>query len=176
MILNSIPRRWAGAYFNGDFFEVQTYSGYGISVPDPLFERLVLEKSASNLELGSALSLALAQSRFLNTPDARGDLLVSTRCVAAEAEWASKMMHRFKYKTKVALYGKLHFCNILEMHGLISISPNIHDKSLSWIGNTESEAKTITVSSNSSAEELGAALRAGFKACSGRGAEVLARL
>lgn len=171
-----MPRRWAGAYFNGDFFEIQTCSGYGIFVSDPLFERLVLDTSASNLELGNALLLALAQSRFLNTPEARGDLLLSTRCVAAETEWALKMMLRFNYKTKTALYGKLHICNTEEMQGFISISPNFHDKSMSWIGTKESEAKKITVPSISCAEELGAALRAGFKACSGRGSEVLAKL
>lgn len=177
MNLNSIPRRWAGAYFNGDFIEVYTQSGYGMFVADPLFEGIVLPPSATNIQLGEALISTLSNSRFLTTPEARGDLLVSARCIAAEAQWAAKLMQRFFYKTKVALYGKLHICNAQEMDNLVTFTPFVHDKTMSWIGTKESEAKKIIVPSNSTVEEeLGAALRAGFKACSGRGSEVLEKL
>ena len=170
------PRRCAGAYFNGDFFEIDTQSGYRMFTADPLYEGIILAPNASNSELGDAVKTCLRQSRFLPTPELRGDLLVATRYVKAAEEWAAKMVLQFKYKNKTALYNKMHTCEIEELDSIISIASNIHDKLMNWTATREMEASKITVPSNSSAEELGAALRAGFKACSGRGSDVLEKL
>ena len=169
-------RRCAGAYFNGDFFEIKTQSGYVMFAADPLYEGIVLAPNASNSELGEAIKTCLRQSRFLPTPELRGDLLLATRNVKAAEEWGAKRMLQFKYKNKTALYNKMHTCEIEELDDVISIASNIHDKLMNWTATRDMEASKITVPSNSSVDELGAALRAGFKACSGRGAEVLATL
>jgi hypothetical protein len=65
--MNDIVKKksWASAYFNGDFYCIDTNSGYRNCMRDPQGKQHLLPPSASDEELGLAITDALAHSRFI---------------------------------------------------------------------------------------------------------------
>lgn len=58
--------RYAGAYFNEDFYIIATYSGFGIGTrQDYKGENLILPAQSSDTALGEALNQALSKTRYV---------------------------------------------------------------------------------------------------------------
>ena len=71
--MTAVPRlSWAEAKRNGDFIQVETYSGYGITTFDPLGKQHLLAAGASDDDIGTAVLDCLEHSRFI-PPDESPD-------------------------------------------------------------------------------------------------------
>jgi hypothetical protein len=69
------------------------------------------------------------------------------------------------YKTKTALFQNMKLCSITLSKGTIKIDPTIHEKLEAWGRNKGDGIEDVLVPANSSASEIGAALRLGFSRC-----------
>lgn len=172
MVVPLSPRKSAAAKFNGDFYEVVTLSGYGRLTADPLGLRRQLEPNASDLQLGEAVRECLAKSRFLDTPEKRGDLFHRDRMTAAAAAWETSIMERYKYKSKAAIYRMMRWVDVDEVNNQIEVTPSFNDRGKVFTAEGIAPEMRIQLPSDASATAVGAALREAFRRCRGPGAEV----
>ncbi len=61
-------------------------------------------------------------------------------------------------------------CSAEEFEGLITIKPTFHDKLEGFSGDGISESEYVTITSKSSAEDVGKAVLLAFSRCKGKGA------
>lgn len=153
-------------YFNGDFYEVVTLSGYRLLTRDETSYVKLLFPECSNTELGKALETALEKSRIID-PD-NDDLLNREMVAIRYKRWVADKMDIFNYKTKRALFKKMHLCNIRKINGSITIEPMLHEKIETWSGDGISESDYVVIPDSSSSEEIGAAIRLAFSRCRSR--------
>lgn len=176
--MNEITRgAWAGAYRNGDFLLVETWSGYrGIDSRDYKGIQNFVTFNASDEELGVAVMEALARSRWVlpirkndsaYPADVEFDLDLYDYKQAAErhAIWIKALMERYNYKTKRALFKDMENCQIAVKDGTMKIVPLRHTKLEQWEGFGPNDAGAVEISADSSSAEIGAALRLAFARC-----------
>lgn len=166
------PRKSAAAKFNGDFFEIVTLSGYGRLTADPLGLRLQLAPDVADQQLGEAARDCLAKSRFLDTPEKRGDLFHRDRIAAQAAAWESLIMERYKYKSKAAIYRNMRWVDVDEINDQIELTPSFNDRGKVATAEGITPDMHILLPSDVSVIALGAALREAFRRCRGPGAHV----
>ncbi|MGV8042624.1 MAG: contact-dependent growth inhibition system immunity protein [Thermoanaerobaculaceae bacterium] len=149
---------------NGDFFCIETFSGYRTAVRDPQGRQYLLSPDATDDALGEALLAALAASRFLTLQDAQllTDFDASSR---RYAEWVNNLMGRYGYKTRRALFKSMKSCWVEEEGASISIRPTHHEKLEGWSGEGIAPGDYVVVPSDSAAAFVGAALRVAFNRC-----------
>lgn len=176
--MNEIVRGyWARALFNGDFICVETWSGYrGVDQLDDKGKQHLLVPDASDEVLGTAVLDAMAHSRFV-LPAPRTDVWIHPevefdmelydykKSIERYAAWTKALMERYGYKTKRALFKEMKSCSIESKNGVIDIRPKHHEKLEGWSGEGITEEDHIKLAANSSAAEIGAALRLAFSRC-----------
>lgn len=79
--------------------------------------------------------------------------------------WVANLMEQYGYKTKRALFKNMMRCSLEISDGFLTISPSYHEKLEAWSGTGIDENDDVILSVNSSAEEIGAALRLAFSRC-----------
>lgn len=177
--MNGIVRGyWADAYYNGDFICVKTRSGYrgGTEGGDPKGKQYLLPPDASDIALGAAVLDAMAHSRFV-LPAPRTDVWIHPevefdmelydykKSIERYAAWTKALMERYGYKTKRALFKQMKLCGIDSKNGVVDIRPSYHEKLEGWSGDGITEEDHVKLAANSSAAEIGAALRLAFSRC-----------
>jgi Protein of unknown function (DUF1436). len=158
-----IWQKQTSAYFNNDLFIIKAFSGYRAGLMDPLAHDYCLAPDCSNAELGQALLSSLAESRALPIEEDRALAMDHSYY----PEWIKSLMERYGYKTKRALFRKMHSCDIELNDGMITIEPTHHDKLEGWSGDGFTEQDYVKVPADSPPEEIGAALRLAFSRCTG---------
>jgi hypothetical protein len=158
------PKKWTSAYSSHRFYCLVTHSGYRSSAIDLDGENILLPPDCSDGELGNALSKALAASRMFSLKD-YGPFFDANAVVARHKQWVADLMRRYQLKTKKALFTDMNLCNVTQEGGMISISPNVHDRLEGWGRRKSMNLPTITVAANANASEIGAALRGAFSYC-----------
>jgi len=179
--MNDVTRgRWAFALWNGDFYILETYSGYrGANRRDPNGAQHFLAPNENDEVLGLALLDALAKSRWvLATPrvgsvypegvEFDSDLYDYKKTGEHYAIWVKTVMDRYAYKTKKALFESMMSCGVEEKEGVITIRPSHHVKLEAW-GGKEEGVEDVVIPSDSTPAEIGAALRLAFSRCTGAG-------
>ncbi len=123
-------------------------------------EEFLMEPNASDLALGAAILKSLSQSRFLPLAEAQ-----SRRERVAELydAWVAKIMERYSYKSKRAMFKNMKNCGIYLVEGQIRICPMRHDKLEGWEGLEKSE--DVFVPTDAPLEEIGVALRLALSRC-----------
>jgi hypothetical protein len=176
--MNEIIRGyWAGAKYNGDFYCVETLSGYrGSCTLDPKGKQHLLPPEVSDEILGLAVRDALAHSRFVlperrtdvwQHPDVEFDLELDDYKKTAEryAAWIKNLMEHYGYKTKRALFKDMESCTIVSRSGLLTIQPSRHQKLEQWGREKTDQIEDVTIPADSAPAEIGAALRLAFRRC-----------
>lgn len=155
----------AGAYCNGDFVCLKTYSGYRLALMDPEASEYLLTFDVQNEVLGNAILSCLSESRFLDYEESQ-KLRLNTK--ENYQNWVAKMQSLYGYKTKSALFKKMMSCGIqLENDNAIVIRPSNHEKLEAWSGDGIRESDYVKISADSPPAEIGAALRLAFSRCLG---------
>ena len=160
------PWKSAEAYWNGDFYLVETFSGYRLGRRDPTGAQHTLPPNADAQELGTALLDALAHSRFLSLEEARvvGDYKKGQEEYVA---WTEALMARHDYKTKRALFENMARCGISLLVGdsQMVIRPQHHDQLEGWGRTKDDGIEDVIVPLERSSEEVGKALLLAFSRC-----------
>lgn len=152
----------AAALFNGDFFLVETCSGHRMLHDDPAGAQHYLEPGTRDEVLGAAVLDALDRSRFLPIEEAR---VLSQGAGERYEEWKRAVMARYGYKSKRSLFGDMARCSIQMAGNTIKVAPTDHDKLEGWADKSADGGEDVVIPANSSAAEVGAALRLAFKRC-----------
>ncbi len=79
--------------------------------------------------------------------------------------WIKMLMERYGYKTKRALFKDLQNCQISVKDGIMKIVPLRHTKLEQWEGLGSNNAGAVEIPTDSTTEEIGAALRLAFARC-----------
>ena len=152
----------AGVFANDRFVCVLSYSGRMAAAMDPNGAEHLLAPDADNESLGSSLLDALQKSRVLNIEEVR--IFFDPQRIAKDyAAWVERLMSRYRFKSKRALFNGMKHCNVHVRAGNISIKPTYHEKSEGWAGmGAEFE---LVLPSQAPAIEVGGALREGLRRC-----------
>jgi hypothetical protein len=168
---------WANAYSNREFVCIETVSGYrGGTERDPKGAEHLLDSWASNEALGSALSDAMARSRFvLSSPrvgsvyppgvEFDSDLYDPGKSAQRYEAWKKSLMERFGYKTNQALFKGMKNCSVERRGDLITITPMHHEQLEAW-GRTKGDGiEDVVIPADSTPAEIGVALRLALGRC-----------
>ncbi|RKT25634.1 uncharacterized protein DUF1436 [Paraburkholderia sp. RAU2J] len=162
-----VRKRWASAYENRDFVQVETQSGYRGGLPDPLGKRIQISNPATDEALGRAVLDALAASRFLHPNEHREFFDIRGRVVPQYEGWVKSVTDAYGYKTRRALFKDMKSCGIEEQDGVITMRPTHHEKLEAWSGLGIAEDSFVRVRADCDSTEIGAALRFAFSRCTG---------
>jgi hypothetical protein len=167
----------ANAYSTNEFLCIETMSGYrGGTHSDPKGAQHCFDSKVNDSDLGNAVSDAMTRSRFVLSsprdgstypPDVQFDSeLYDPEKIAARYEaWKISLMERFNYKTIRALFNGMKHCTVERRDGLIKLTPMHHESLESW-GRTKGDGiEDVVIPADSSAAEIGAALRLAFSRC-----------
>ena len=148
---------------NGDFISIESYSGYAnANMADPSAPEFLLEVEASDEILGKSIVEALNNSRPLSLEEHRN---TAKNLAENYKAWIQRMMEKYNYKTKRALFKNMKSCSILCREGMIIIKPSYHQTLEGWSGDRINKEDYVTLPAESSFSELGAALRLAFTRC-----------
>jgi hypothetical protein len=156
---NLRDRDYAAAKFNGDFFCIESLAHHRSQQQDPQGKQLFFAPDASDDALGAATLDALAHSRFIPLDQLAAWPLDNRPKYEA---WVQNLVDRYGYKTRRALFRHMRHCGIRRKDGRITIHPSNHDSLEGWQGIKDEE---VAVPADSSAQEIGAALRLAFSRC-----------
>ncbi|MDA7416441.1 contact-dependent growth inhibition system immunity protein [Xenophilus arseniciresistens] len=161
-----VPSRWASAYWNRNFYLIETFSGYGMAGRDPAGKQHTLQQDATADDLGAAVLDAMGHSRFLSLDEAK-DFFDYKKMQEQYAAWIEDLMKQHGYKTKRALFKDMARCNISLTVGdsQMTISPSHHDRLESWSRVKDDGIEDVVIPSDSTPEVVGQALLLGFSRC-----------
>lgn len=165
-------RKAAVATFNGDFYEFITLSGYGRMTADPQGLRLILAPDRANEQLGMAARACLAKSRWLDTPEKRGDLFHPERIAQGAKVWQQSILARYSYKSKAAIFRQMRWVDIDEKLRCLELTPSCNDRGKNFTTDGITPDLVIHLPLEVNVFSLGAALREAFRRCRGAGAAV----
>lgn len=156
----------AAVKFNGEFYCLDTYSGYFGSWRDPAGKQYLLAPDCSDQELGARLLDCLSRSRVAKVEDAPDLYLDREEMVRHYREWVSALLAAYGYSTRRALFKNMLSCTVHRWRqGNIVIYPSNHDRLEGWSSEGLTAADNVVVPSASAAAEIGAALRLAFSRC-----------
>ena len=152
----------AAVLANDRLVRIQSRSGRTATAIDPNGAEHLLAPDADNEALGSALLDALQKSRVLDLEEAR-IFFDPQRIARDQAAWIERLLSRYRFKSRRALFNGMKHCLVDVRGGNISIAPTYHEKSEGWAGmGPEFE---LVLPSKADAIEVGAALREGLRRC-----------
>lgn len=160
-------KKWVSVYFNGDFYNISSRSGYRIFLSDPLGFESDCAPNATDEELGTIVLEAASHSRFIR-PEPREEFdqfFNPARIAAAYSTWVASLLERYKYKTKRNLFKNMALCHISVTEDNIEISPMRHEKLEGWEGQKNEGVEDVVLPADSGPEEVGKALRTAFSRC-----------
>ena len=153
--MTAVPRlSWAEAKRNGDFIQVETYSGYGITTSDPLGKQHLLAAGASDDDIGTAVLDCLEHSRFIppdESPDEDLALFDPEAIQARYSKWVASLMSAFGYKSRTMLFKGMSSCCIECCDGVITIAPTHHEKLEAWSGDGIDVSDSVLVAASGGA-------------------------
>jgi len=126
-------------------------------------EHLLLPTTAEE-EIGRALLDALSRSRIL-APKENREFFSFERAGERYEEWVKKIMARYGYKTRRAMFVNMKQCWMHIENDAIHLQPTNHVKLEAWEGKKKDMPETVVIPATSSAFEVGAALKEAFNRC-----------
>ena len=156
--------KWTSTYYNGDFYLIETWSGYRRSSRDLIGKQHILKPQATTVELGTALLDALAHSRFLSL-DEIDDFFDYEKRRESYAIWIQSLMEQHNYKSKSALFKNMANCGVQVVDGVMEIMPMRHEKLEGWGREKDDGIENVFIPAYSSPTVVGDALLLAFSRC-----------
>ncbi|MGN2425921.1 MULTISPECIES: contact-dependent growth inhibition system immunity protein [Klebsiella/Raoultella group] len=146
---------------------METQSGQGRTSADPLFPPHLLLPEADDECAGQTILQALYNSWTLNKFEDRVAFFDLEKGKEKYAAWIARLMDRYGYKTKSALFKDMKHCIIHCVNGVITIRPTRHEKLEGWGGTKGDSIEDVILSTDNSPAEIGAGLRLALSRCKG---------
>lgn len=157
---------YASVSCNESFYEVTTMSRGMLRYGDPDAPRHYLPPDTDDATLGKTLRIALAASKTVSLPEFQKIFHSGiVQKVAAERDAAA--MQRYGYKSRRAMYKKKDNCSVSAYDGIIEISPSHHHGIDGYSADKRTGPFPLSVPDTATDAELGAAIREGFRRCTG---------
>lgn len=151
-------------YFNGDLFWINTLSTGMLAYPEPDAEPYILAPEVDNAELGRTVKKALQVSKQVGLEEFQR-IFKSNVLKNLEKDRETQVIQQFAYRNRREMYKAMDCCSITCVENKISISPSHHDSLDGYSGVGEGGSEVIHLDASISEEELGVAIREGFKRC-----------
>jgi hypothetical protein len=194
-----MKKQCAHIYCNTEFLEICTITECGYGCLDPLGNDNFMQLDELINVLGDSLVSALKKSRYLSSTseemieftkleqDGKANvihekwlknnkerLLFERRLIDERyLQWIENVLRKYNYKNKSAIYKIMQWCSAEMSNNLIIIKSSKHGHIDRWDG-THNDYK-ITISSSSSPEVIGAAVKYSIARCTGKGADLVAK-
>lgn len=160
--------KFASGYMNREIIIIVTKSGRGIYFIDPNGENYIYDHNISNEILGFSLKKALIKSRIIDKDEFEFYKKNNMKEAKLNWErWADNLQNEYKYKNRSALFSCMNCCSLKLIENCITITPSNHEQLTYWSGLIQKN-KHIHLPETTPHEELGEALREGFRRCIGR--------
>jgi hypothetical protein len=170
-------KKYCSLHYNIDFLEINTRSICpclsNIIAEDPKGMEIYIKDISNNKEIGESILKVLSKSRVLdaNSPDV-DDFLFSSIGKRYNADINCKMQ-KYDYKTKTAMLKNMQLCYVEQTSETITFIPLKHDKLEGYEG--MDKIFNVMISTDSSPETIGAAVKYSIARCTGKGAYLVAK-
>lgn len=165
MKFNQDQDYWANVFVTKEFFNVETYSGLGMTGRDDLFPSHLLPTDVDDQSLGEEILRALSDSRTLTELEDRIVFFDLEKGKEKYADWVAMLIGKYGYKTKKSLFKDMKKCGIHLVNKVITISPSRHEKLEAWGRIKGDGIEDVILSVDSSPAEIGAGLRLALSRC-----------
>lgn len=152
----------ASAHLNPRFLWVQTQSGDGLMLPDPLSCLEVLPSGSPDEAWGKAAIDCLGKSRWIERAQEPGFFDIVGRAMPDHERTVSMLLERFSCKSRRAMFKDMKEVSIEEADGVIWLRPMLHLKLEAWGRDRGHGLEDVSVPATDANELVGAALRAAF--------------
>lgn len=166
MLLSKKNELEASVYCNGDYYILVTFSGYSIYIMDLKKGYKILPNDILDEELGYYAKLALIKSEKIKGNSDKFHQMYNDK--KSYQDWIKKIIKKYNYKNKTALFESMMLCALSVSDGEITISPKNHLRMDHWVGEGIPDSAIITLKSNCSDEVLGASIKEAFTRCISR--------
>ncbi|EHL4433064.1 CdiI family contact-dependent growth inhibition immunity protein [Salmonella enterica] len=167
MEFNKDQDYWVNVFVTNEFWDVETYSGLGMTGRDPLFPSRLLLTDVDDEILGAEILRALSNSRTLTELADRIEFFNLEKAKEQYAVWIAMLMDKYGYKNKRALFKNMKKCGVHLVNNIITIRPSFHEKLEAWSGDRISETDNVVLTVDSTPAEIGAGLRLALSRCKG---------
>ena len=190
-------KQYAGIGCNEKFMKICICSDSGWIQQDPLGEDIYLDPLADYKTIRESLLKAFAKSRDVSISEEDRQALIDGRvtrqwikekypgrewttpvaCAARYQDWLQRMMKEYEYKTKSALLKNMQHVSVENDGEFITFSSDYHLTTDSW-GDPDGKTPSVEmkISSTSSVEVIGAAVRYVIGNCQGKGSDFMRKL
>ena len=161
-------KQWVSSYMNQDVIRVTTFSGPAPAAYDPEGYQFFLSPDVDDKSLGEAVLKALSKSRIIKEKDF-GTFFDYKRIEKYYKDWIEYCQKTYFYKTKKAMFKYMDHCSITSENEKITIMPWHHEKIEAWSGTKNREKDYVIIPADSTAEDVGKALRLAYSRCTTKG-------
>ncbi|MET0743312.1 MAG: contact-dependent growth inhibition system immunity protein [Microvirga sp.] len=147
---------------NAEFICIKSESGRGAMRLGSSETCVVLDGDADDPALGRAILSELARSRHL-TPMQLLEAVISVERLYKS--WVARMMERFQYRNRRAMFKSMKACMVLSRTGGFVLRPLHQDKLEGWSRTEDDGIQDIDLAKPATPAELGAAVRQAFARC-----------
>ncbi|CAO4846557.1 MAG: Immunity protein CdiI-o11 [Holosporales bacterium] len=157
-------KKWASVEMNADFLNVQTRSGYRMTVSDSSGDDIFLNPDADDISIGDAVVKALSKSRMIDPKDF-GVFFDPDRLQNQYNDWIDYCKKTYRYKTKKALYKNMMSVAITAYEGKLILRSRHQEKPGGYGPSKNKDKDNVIIPEDSTPEEIGKAIRLALSRC-----------
>lgn len=115
-------KQWCTSYYNKEFMNIKTCSGFRMDAYDPAGYQFFLVPSVDDITIGEAVLKSLSKSRIIKEKDI-GAFFDFRRIMKDYQDWVTYCQKTYGYKTKKVMFKHMDHCSITCENNLITIMP-----------------------------------------------------
>jgi hypothetical protein len=155
---------------NGDFWKFVPIVDVGLYYTDS--EKQINSDFSISLDaISENLFTVLSFSRVVSSSDP--EFASFPKKFLGYSDWVKSIMQKYNYKTETLIYRNMQSCSATLENNNITLSPKKHSSIRGCDGMDKSF--DLVISSNSSPEIIGAAVKYSITRCTGKGADLVAK-
>lgn len=149
---------------NDFIMAINTLSGKRSFILDNKGKEYLLDASIDNVQIGNALRDCLEASRRVLPVDDM-ELFDYKQSIERYKGWVNRLQEFVGFKSKAKLFRPMFSLTVIEQNGVIFIDPSRQEKPEAWDSEGIDESNRVQISSDSSLEEIGIAVRLALTRC-----------
>lgn len=155
---------YAAAYFHRDFFRIDAMSQGLLNYADPDVPPFYLENDVNDETLGRTLRVAWGAGKKVSVDEFQ-QIYKSGAVQESGRERDAFAINKYGYKSQREMGKGMDCCWIRVLNGNVEIKPTHHNRVDGYTGISNDSSELINLPDSSSDQEIGIALREGFRRC-----------